>query len=91
MTQSTSDDSRRPLEPETSVLVPVADGVELRCLVRRGANGTPLLLVHGLASNARLWDEVAAIIAGAGHDSVAVDQRGHGRSTQTDRATTSPR
>ena len=44
-----------------------------------------MLLVHGLASNARLWDEVAAIMAGAGHDCVAVDQRGHGRSTQTER------
>jgi pimeloyl-ACP methyl ester carboxylesterase len=85
MTQSPSDDGRRPLESETSVLVPVAGGVELRCLVRRGGDGAPLLLVHGLASNARLWDEVAAITAGAGHDSVAVDQRGHGRSTKTDR------
>ena len=84
MTPSTPDD-RRPSEPAASVLVPAADGVELRCLVWRGGNGVPLLLVHGLASNARLWDEVGAIVSGAGHDVVAVDQRGHGRSTQTDR------
>lgn len=40
----------------------------------------PFLLVHGLASNARLWDGVAVRLAAAGHDVVAVDQRGHGRS-----------
>ena len=42
----------------------------------------PILLVHGLASNARLWDGVAARLAAAGHPVVAVDQRGHGRSDQ---------
>ena len=40
----------------------------------------PFVLVHGLASNARLWDGVAARLHGAGHTVVAVDQRGHGRS-----------
>ena len=83
MTPSTPDD-RLPSEPATSVLVPVAGGVQLRCLVWRGGDGAPLLLVHGLASNSRLWDEVGAIVAGGGHDAVAVDQRGHGESTQTD-------
>ena len=38
------------------------------------------LLVHGLASNARLWDGVARRLAGAGHAVAAVDLRGHGRS-----------
>ena len=42
--------------------------------------GRPFLLVHGLASNAHLWDGVARRLAGAGHEVVAVDQRGHGRS-----------
>jgi pimeloyl-ACP methyl ester carboxylesterase len=45
-----------------------------------GGPGRPFLLVHGLASNARLWDGVAARLAAAGHPVVAVDQRGHGRS-----------
>ena len=36
------------------------------------------LLIHGLASNARTWDQVAERLAAAGHESVAVDQRGHG-------------
>lgn len=40
----------------------------------------PVLLVHGLSSNARLWDAVAADLADAGHAVVAVDLRGHGTS-----------
>ena len=46
--------------------------------------GSPFLLVHGLASNLRLWDGVAATLAGAGHRVVAVDLRGHGRSDKPD-------
>jgi pimeloyl-ACP methyl ester carboxylesterase len=42
----------------------------------------PFLLVHGLSSNARLWDGVARRLVEAGHEVVAVDQRGHGRSEQ---------
>jgi pimeloyl-ACP methyl ester carboxylesterase len=44
----------------------------------------PFLLVHGLASNARLWDGVAARLNAAGHRVVAVDQRGHGQSDKPD-------
>jgi pimeloyl-ACP methyl ester carboxylesterase len=64
--------------------VPVAPGVEVHALLRRGGTGVPFLFVHGLASNARLWDEVADAVAEAGHDSIAVDQRGHGGSSKTD-------
>ena len=46
--------------------------------------GRPFLLVHGLSSNARLWDGVGHRLAAAGHQVVAVDQRGHGRSEQVD-------
>lgn len=46
------------------------------------AAGPPALLVHGLASNARLWDGVAIELAQRGHRVVAVDLRGHGRSTK---------
>lgn len=55
-------------------------------LVRRGPTGGPVpwLLVHGLASNARLWDGVAERLAAAGHPVAAVDQRGHGRSSKPD-------
>lgn len=44
----------------------------------------PFVLVHGLASNARLWDGVAAELDAAGHPVLAIDQRGHGRSSKPD-------
>ena len=46
--------------------------------------GRHFLLVHGLSSNARTWDGVAARLAGQGHRVVAVDQRGHGLSDKPD-------
>lgn len=67
-----------------SMRIPIGNGLTLHALLRNGQGGAPFLLVHGLASNARLWDEVADAVAAAGHDSVAIDQRGHGRSSQTD-------
>ena len=62
-------------------------------LALRRADGKrrPVLLVHGLASNARTWDGVAARLAAAGHEVVAVDQRGHGHSEQTADGYTTPR
>jgi pimeloyl-ACP methyl ester carboxylesterase len=68
--------------------VSVADGIALR-IIRRGplpggSSGAPFLLVHGLASNARLWDGVARRLAEAGHTSAAVDLRGHGHSDKPD-------
>lgn len=42
------------------------------------------LLVHGLASNARLWDGVARHLSEIGHAVVAIDQRGHGQSSKPD-------
>ena len=66
----------------------LASGVELHAVhwdpPRPDPELTPWLLVHGLASNARLWDGVAAHLAGLGHDVVAVDQRGHGHSSKPD-------
>jgi pimeloyl-ACP methyl ester carboxylesterase len=49
-----------------------------------GADAPQYLLVHGLASNARLWDGVARRLARAGRSSAAVDLRGHGRSDKPD-------
>ena len=63
-----------------SVDVDVAAGVRLRVRHWPGA-GRPYLLVHGLSSNARLWDGVAARISGAGHPVYAVDLRSHGESS----------
>jgi pimeloyl-ACP methyl ester carboxylesterase len=76
MTGPAAPDSRR---------VPVAPGVSLYLSTRAlDAAGTPVLLAHGLASNARLWDGVAARLAAAGHPVAAVDQRGHGQSDKPD-------
>ena len=46
--------------------------------------GRAFLLVHGLASNAKTWDEVSRYLNAAGHRVIAVDQRGHGLSDKPD-------
>jgi pimeloyl-ACP methyl ester carboxylesterase len=72
-----------PADPDRVEQVAVADDVALH--VRRwSGDRRPFLLVHGLASNARLWDGVAAELAAAGHAAAAVDLRGHGRSSAPD-------
>ena len=63
--------------------VSVADDVEL-AVYDWGGTGTSFLLLHGLASNARMWDGVARRLVAAGHRAVAVDLRGHGRSSKPD-------
>jgi pimeloyl-ACP methyl ester carboxylesterase len=65
----------------------VAGGLSLRVLRWQEATRSdlaPFLLVHGLASNARLWDGVAPRLGAAGHAVAAVDLRGHGRSDKPD-------
>ena len=65
--------------------VVVAPDVELHVEVRSGdAAAAPVVLVHGLASNLRLWDGVAERLHAAGHTVIAIDQRGHGRSDAPD-------
>src|SRR5262245_57494277 len=61
--------------------VVVAPDVGLHVEVRSAdAAAAPIVLVHGLASNLRLWDGVAERLHTAGHTVIAIDQRGHGRS-----------
>jgi pimeloyl-ACP methyl ester carboxylesterase len=71
-----------------TVRVPVAEGVALACDRFEPATavhpGPAFVLVHGLASNARLWDGVATRLAALGHPVVSVDLRGHGRSSKPD-------
>jgi len=63
--------------------VPVGDGVRLHVRSWPGDAGrVPFVLVHGLSSNARLWDGVAARLSAAGHQAYAVDLRSHGESDQ---------
>src|SRR5262249_23022639 len=65
--------------------IPVAPGVELYVELRVGnKSAVPFVLVHGLASNARLWDGVAEHLHAAGHTVVVIDQRGHGLSDAPD-------
>jgi len=70
----------------TSAITPVTravpgDGVRL-CAREWGGGGQAVVLLHGLASNARIWDGVASRLAGAGLRVVALDQRGHGDAEQ---------
>jgi len=65
----------------------VAPGVELaadRWAPVGPVQAPSFLLVHGLASNARMWDGVAEALTAMGHPAVTVDLRGHGRSSKPD-------
>ncbi|MBW3650687.1 MAG: alpha/beta hydrolase [Actinobacteria bacterium] len=64
------------------IRIPVG-GISLAVRLWAG-DKVPFLLVHGLASNALLWQGVAEHLASAGHAVAAVDQRGHGRSDKPD-------
>lgn len=63
-------------------LVPVSSDVSLAVWRSGPDEGLPYLLVHGLASNAHLWDGVARELAAAGHPVASVDLRGHGQSSK---------
>lgn len=63
--------------------LPVSEGVDLAADVWAGG-GPPFLLLHGLASNRRLWRGVAQHLAEAGHAVAALDLRGHGESDRPD-------
>ena len=67
--------------------IQVADGVDLavdRWDPPVAPTGVPFVLVHGLASNARMWDGVAEALVADGHPAWTVDLRGHGRSAKPD-------
>lgn len=64
--------------------IAVSGGVNLHVRTWEDGTATPFLLVHGLASNARLWDGTAAALHAAGHPVAAIDLRGHGLSDKPD-------
>jgi pimeloyl-ACP methyl ester carboxylesterase len=73
---------------QTSASIPTdravpGDGITLHAR-DWGGDGQAVVLLHGLASNARIWDGVAPRLAGGGRRVVALDQRGHGESEQPD-------
>lgn len=46
--------------------------------------GTPVVLLHGLASNARIWERTAPFLVEWGYTMLAPDLRGHGLSDKPD-------
>lgn len=68
-------------------MTPADEFVELRGLRFHyrdwGGGGQPLVLLHGLASNARIWDLTALFLAPR-FRVLALDQRGHGLSDKPD-------
>lgn len=83
----------KPCETGTVSLVPVMrrftlrDGIGLNAVQWSDPtrqSGVPMILVHGLASNSRLWDGAARALVDLGHPVLAVDLRSHGRSDKTD-------
>lgn len=64
--------------------VVLSSGAELS-VIDNGRAGSPRAwcLVHGLSSNARLWDGVLRHLTSLGDRVIAVDQRGHGHSAQS--------
>lgn len=75
------------MTPPAERSFPVGAGVELHVEEwnpRDGNLPVAFVLVHGLASNARMWHGVAERLRCLGHTAVAVDQRGHGRSAKPD-------
>jgi pimeloyl-ACP methyl ester carboxylesterase len=61
----------------------LSDGVRIAYLDEGPRDGTPIVLVHGFASNARVnWVTTGwvATLTGAGHRVIALDNRGHGAS-----------
>jgi pimeloyl-ACP methyl ester carboxylesterase len=66
-----------------SKLVDTANGVRLRTVFwgkPETHDQAPIVLVHGLASNAMLWEGAALALSALGHFVAAVDLRGHGLS-----------
>lgn len=63
--------------------ITVAEGVELATSSCRPArpDGHAFLCFHGLASNRRLFDEVASLLVERGFGVLSVDLRGHGESS----------
>jgi len=71
----------------TNELVETHNGVKLRVLTWvpvQSNSQIPVLLVHGLASNALLWEGAAHELVDMGHVVKAVDLRGHGMSEKPD-------
>jgi pimeloyl-ACP methyl ester carboxylesterase len=83
-------EGRVEVDPGVNLATWLVDGRDTQT-AGHGDRGTPhdfaratFLLVHGLASNSRLWDYVALELANRGHLVAAMDLRGHGVSDKPD-------
>lgn len=65
--------------PSNTHFVPLDTEVTLH-IERWPGERRPFVLLHGLSSNLRTWQQVGNRLAMAGHAVVSVDQRGHGLS-----------
>jgi esterase len=59
-----------------------ADGCRLAYRSGGPADGTAVILLHGMAGRSDTWDGVAGALIAAGRRVVALDLRGHGRSAR---------
>ena len=79
--------NRNPFHPEGvflvmhQIMVETEPDVSLNVILRNEAP-VRFVMVHGLASNARLYDGVAETLAKWGYGSIAIDLRGHGQSSK---------
>jgi pimeloyl-ACP methyl ester carboxylesterase len=81
MEQMAQQVTERPSQGPHEQRVTVAAGITLHVERRDGDPAiASFVLVHGLASNLRLWDAVAERLHERGHTVITLDQRGHGRS-----------
>jgi non-heme chloroperoxidase len=71
-------DNRDALPPRGTA-VALGDGLEVN--VRDVGSGSPIVLVHGLPSNATDWAQLPAKLAALGHRVVAYDRIGYGYSS----------
>ena len=73
--------------PKTHTEFPKKKMIRLRSLSFHyrdwGGEGQSFILLHGLASNCRIWDLIAPILS-KDYAVIAIDQRGHGRSDKPD-------
>jgi pimeloyl-ACP methyl ester carboxylesterase len=73
--------------PARSERIDTGTGMHLRAItwgLPETHRQAPLVLVHGLASNAMLWEGTALELAKLGHMVMAIDLRGHGLSDKPD-------
>lgn len=69
--------------------VTARDGTEI--FYKDWGKGSPVVFIHGWPLNADAWDDQMNAVAGRGFRGIAHDRRGHGRSGQPWRGTTSTR